>query len=690
MGVATDCQVGRDLVILGSMHASPNKLSAPPRSRRRDLDGLRGLAIGLVVVFHVWFGRVSGGVDVFLVVSGFVFTTMVVKRSADRHWVPNVLTRTLRRLLPAMLVVLAAVAIGHALWLPDADSGRTWGQIIASITYHQNSELAGMLAGYRPADPSVSPLQHLWSMSIQGQFYLFLIVLVACVAAWTRRHALPRVAGTLLVVLGFASFAYAMVATRLDQAAAYYSTFARAWELLAGAVLALVIDRIRLPRRQRALLAAIGIVGVLSCGLVLDGAAVFPGPATLWPVGATLLLIVAGSGGDEPVVTRLLGAAPLVWLGGIAYALYLWHWPVLIFTLAARKSPAVGVATGCAVIAASIVLAWLTARYVEDPLRAPGKVGEQPVRIVHRAAGAVCVATAVAVLGMLWLPLHAEQPRRMLVLDPARYPGAAHLVEGADVPAADMRPTVFEAVDDLPAPFRDGCITGWDDRPVVTCTYGDPDADRTIAVVGSSHAEHWVTAMGALGAEHGFRVVVYLKMGCPLTIVPGIYGSPYCSEWSQEVVEILGHTRPDWIFTTSTRPRLGGIGDETPPDVVETWAALSAHDIPIIGIRDTPWLRRDGILYRATDCLREGGNAESCGVPRDEVLDPLDPAAAAAVEFPLVHPIDLSDAVCDGPICRVVEGNVLIYHDEHHLTASYVRTLTPVLGKQVGAVTGWW
>ena len=191
------------------------------------------------------------------------------------------------------------------------------------------------------------------------------------------------------------------------------------------------------------------------------------------------------------------------------------------------------------------------------------------------AAGAVCVATAVAVLGMLWLPLHAEQPRRMLVLDPARYPGAAHLVEGADVPAADMRPTVFEAVDDLPAPFRDGCITGWDDRPVVTCTYGDPDADRTIAVVGSSHAEHWVTAMGALGAEHGFRVVVYLKMGCPLTIVPGIYGSPYCSEWSQEVVEILGHTRPDWIFTTSTRPRLGGIGDETPPDVVETWAALS-------------------------------------------------------------------------------------------------------------------
>ena len=160
------------------------------------------------------------------------------------------------------------------------------------------------------------------------------------------------------------SFAYAMVATRLDQAAAYYSTFARAWELLAGAVLALVIDRIRLPRRQRALLAAIGIVGVLSCGLVLDGAAVFPGPATLWPVGATLLLIVAGSGGDEPVVTRLVGAAPLVWLGGIAYALYLWHWPVLIFTLAARKSPAVGVATGCAVIAASIVEREV--RHVED------------------------------------------------------------------------------------------------------------------------------------------------------------------------------------------------------------------------------------------------------------------------------------------------------------------------------------
>ncbi|MEV0077642.1 acyltransferase family protein [Nocardia neocaledoniensis] len=661
---------------------------------RDDLDGLRGLAIALVVVFHVWFGRVSGGVDVFLVLSGFFFTGLVLRRAerAGALWVWAVVRRTARRLVPAMAVVLAAVVAATIAWQPYTQWSSTAAQVLASMLYFQNWQLAWTWSDYLAADPSVSPLQHLWSMSVQGQFYVVVLLAVAVLAWLCGRTGRTRlVLGAVVVAAGLASFGYAASGTAAHQGWNYYDTFARGWELLAGAGLAVLAPHVVPARRVRGALAAAGLAGVVLCGwLIVDGANRFPGPAALLPVAATAAVILSATHlppGDRPWPNRILAHPVMRWLGDHAYPLYLWHWPILIFFLAESGSAHADLAEGSAVIGISLVLAWLTHRWVELPLRRG--VATRPVWAV---VGLLLAATTVITIG--WQSALRVSPAAAAeTQNPQRYPGAEALASGVPASVEPLRPTLFEAATDVPPPTRDGCIADWDTREVVTCAYGDPDAERTLALVGSSHAEHWLPALQVLAEEHSFRVQVYLKMGCPLTMAAdALYmgePNPDCRDWSAEVLDRLGADRPDWVFTTGTRPRDEG-GDETPDDYLAVWSALSDRGLNVVAVRDTPWLRRGTVRYKATDCLAAGGDRVTCGMRREDALSPVNPALAPSSAFPSVFPIDLSDAVCEPTLCSVAEGNILIYHDEHHLTASYSRSLAGPLGRALQPILGWW
>ena len=259
-----------------------------------------------------------------------------------------------------------------------------------------------------------------------------------------------------------------------------------------------------------------------------------------------------------------------------------------------------------------------------------------------------------------------------------------------------MRPTVLEAKKDLPTTTDDGCISDFDNIGVINCTYGDKSATRTIALAGGSHAEHWITALDLLGRLHNFRVVTYLKMGCPLTTeeVPLVMGDnrpyPKCHQWNDRVMDKLIADHPDYVFTTSTRPWIIKPGDVMPSSYVGIWERLSQNNIRILAMRDTPWLVRDGEPYFAADCLADGGDAISCGIKRAEVLSDHNPTLDIVARFPMLKALDLSDAVCREDYCRVVEGNILLYHDSHHISATYMRTMINELGRQIAAATGWW
>ena len=722
---------------------------------RHDLDGLRGVAIALVAIFHVWFGRVSGGVDVFLALSGFFFGGSVLRNALTPGTSlsprPNV-KRLVRRLIPALVVVLAASAVLTVLIQPQTRWETFADQSLASLGYYQNWELATTASNYLRASEAVSPLQHIWSMSVQGQFYIGFLLLVLVLAAVLRgrigSNRLRTVFVVLFTTLTVASFVFAIVAHQNDQVTAYYNSFARAWELLLGVLIGALVPYVAWPMWLRTLLAVIGILAILSCGALIDGVKEFPGPWALVPVGATMLLILAGANRGARLSTRdrlpgpnrLLATRPLVTLGSMAYSLYLWHWPLLIFWLAFSGGAHAGFLDGLVILLVSGILAYLTMRFVEEPLRfqrtsaaryqrtsaaryqrtsaarfqrtsaarfqgrSPRPARSRRNRLPRPATvggtAITLLALALTVTSFAWRE-HVVTERaggnELAGLTADGYPGARALLNRAKVPQLPFRPTVLEAQDDVPASTNDGCISDFDNTGIINCTYGDPKATRTIALAGGSHAEHWITALDALGKEHGFKVVTYLKMGCPLTTEPNplVMGDnrpyPKCRQWNEKVLPRLIADHPDFVFTTSTRPWNIKPGDIMPGTYIGIWQALSDAGIPILAMRDTPWLVGKGNKpFIPADCLAKGGDAVSCGIDRFTVLSERNQTLDFVARFPLLKPLDMSDAVCRADYCRAIEGNVLIYHDSHHISATYMRTMTPELGRQIGAATGWW
>jgi len=697
---------------------------------RHDLDGLRGIAIALVAMFHVWFGRVSGGVDVFLALSGFFFGGKVLRSALTPTHHPagslspvSELTRLVRRLLPALVVVLAACAVLTILIQPQTRWETFANQSLASLGYYQNWELAHTVADYLRAGEAVSPLQHIWSMSVQGQYYVAFLALVFVVAYLCRRrfgHRLRMMFVVLLGILTVASFGYAVVAHQTNQATAYYNSFARGWELLLGALAGALVPYIRWPMWLRTTAATAALAAILSCGALINGVREFPGPLALVPVGATVLFILAGANRQAhpgtrdriPLPNRILAAAPLVTLGAMAYSLYLWHWPLLIFWLSYTGHRHANFIEGTVVLVISGVLAYLTMRLVEDPLRYRAPVHPTPVPVRTVPWGSrlrrptIVLGSVVALLGVTLTATSFTWREHVIVqraggkelsgLSLRDYPGARALVKHARVPKLRMRPTVLEARKDLPPSTKDGCISDFKNPMLINCTYGDENATRTIALAGGSHAEHWLTALDLLGRMHHFKVVTYLKMGCPLSTeeTPTIMGSnapyPQCHEWVGKAMAELIADHPSYVFTTSTRPWNIKPGDVMPASYVGIWQAFSDNNIRVLAMRDTPWLVKDGNAFEPADCLAKGGNAQSCGIKRSAVLSDHNPTLDFVEQFPLLKPLDMSDAVCRPDICRAVEGNVLIYHDAHHLSATYMRTMAGELGRQLAAATGWW
>jgi len=689
---------------------------------RHDLDGLRGIAIALVAMFHVWFGRVSGGVDVFLALSGFFFGGKLLRAAlnpaSSLDPVPEVI-RLVRRLLPTLVVVLAGCALLTVLIQPETRWETFADQSLASLGYYQNWELAGTVADYLRAGESVSPLQHIWSMSVQGQFYIAFLVLVFGFAYLFRRRLGDRLRTAFVVLLSglaIASFWYAIVAHAANQAVAYYNSFARAWELLLGALVGALVPYLRWPMWLRTSAATIALAAVLSCGALIDGVRQFPDPWALVPVGAAMLFILAGAnradGDSLPLPNRLLATRPLVRLGEMAYALYLWHWPLLIFWLAYTGHAHANFVEGAAVLLVSGALAYLTNRYIEEPLRqrkpataAPAPSVEVPWRTRLRRP-TIALGSVIGLLGVTltataftWrehVSVERASGKELSSLSPSDYPGARALIKHLRVPALRMRPTVLEAQTDYPPSTRDGCISDFKNTDVITCSYGDRTATRTIALAGGSHAEHWLTALDILGRRHHFKVTTYLKMGCALSTekMPRVMGNndpyPECRDWVPKAMAAVVADHPDFVFTTSTRPWNIKPGDVMPGTYVGIWQTFSDNNIPILAMRDTPWLVKDGQPFNPSDCLAKGGDAVSCGINRSDVLADRNPTLDWVEQFPMLKPLDMTNAVCGTDICPAVEGNVLVYHDAHHISATYMRTMAGELGRQLGPATGWW
>ncbi|MDQ5863021.1 MAG: acyltransferase, partial [Actinomycetota bacterium] len=417
---------------------------------RPEVQGLRALAVLMVVTYHVWLGRVSGGVDIFLLISAFLLTLSFV-RKVEAGKAFNLLSHWLhlfKRLLPAAVVVLLGILAGTWLILPQSRWPDVLDQAWASLLYRQNWLLADTAVDYYAQDHSgASPLQHFWSLSIQGQvFILWPLIFAGAALVWRLLLRLPagcpQPSYRMVLLAAFsgifiASLIFSIDQTATNQAYAYFDTRTRLWEFALGSLLALVLPYLKPGKALRVVLGWAGLAAMVSCGLVLTVDRSFPGYIALWPTLAAAAIIVAGQSGSQFGVDRLLGWKPLVALGDNSYALYLWHWPVLVLALAAAGVEAPGLGQGLCVVAASIALAVLTTRFVEKPLRE----WHWPQLRAWRTAVviAACCAVLAGPVAVWQTSLTAEeaaaaaQPRELT-------PGAASLTpENAGKPMPEAR-----------------------------------------------------------------------------------------------------------------------------------------------------------------------------------------------------------------------------------------------------------
>lgn len=698
-------------------------------SYRHDLDGLRAVAILLVAAYHVWFHRVSGGVDIFLLVSGFFVGGGLLRGFAAGRPVRlrNYLPRLARRLLPVLIVVLAATMVAAGLWLPRTQWIDVARQTLASAGYFQNWYLATTGQQYGAADVGQSPLQHVWSMSVQGQLFVGMPALLL-VVWWLTRRARPaarlRAVHTTVVTLAAASFVYATVGVLVDQAFTYYDTAARAWEYLAGTLLAMALPWLARRRLPGALLTSLGWTGlavVAVAGVLVDGGTQFPGPWTLVPLAGAALLVVAGGSGTpgRRSATALLSRRPVAAAGRYAYAFYLWHWPVLVFTIAVRDRP-VGWLAGSGVLVLSALLAVLTRHLVEEPLRGRQSIADEaqrrgrrasasrrhaagrrqrPARVLLPATVVVALAAAVVVVPAGWMHrVSTADARNAVAGDPAllaQYPGAMAEVDPVLAEydrSLDPIPDPVAEGNDKPRAVFDGCGVNGTTSDMKVCSYGDLEADRVLAVVGGSHAEHWVDAVAAVGERRGFRVDSIIKWGCALShpdaMVAEFADDETCIEWNRQVLEHLSTERPDAVLVTGTRPTLAETGprEYVPEGYLRAFQEIASAGIPVLALRDTPWVGIDG-----PGCVAEhGAQSPRCAVPRDELLDPVSPLDAVAQSTDGVFALDVDDILCPDGTCPLAQGNRIVYRDKHHLTNTYAVTVAPVLEERMRAPLGWW
>jgi peptidoglycan/LPS O-acetylase OafA/YrhL len=685
--------------------ASGPRHSAGRDSRfRGDVEGLRAVAIGLVLLYHAGLAFVPGGfvgVDVFFVISGFLITTQLVSE-VDRTGtvsLPKFYARRAKRLLPAAAIVLATTVVLVRLYVPRTRWEEIGGDIVGSALYFVNWRLADRSVDYLAEDSEASPVQHFWSLAVEEQYYLVwpLLILLAAGAARLIRSGVRPALWLGLAAVAIPSFGWALLETARAPERAFFITTTRMWELAIGAAVALGAAAFtRLPRWWAVPIGWAGLVAIASSGLWYDTGTPWPGHAALLPTLGTAAVIAAGFAAARGGPGWLLGTAPFRWVGGLSYSLYLWHWPLL--AVAAVHWGELSAPAGLALTAFSVLPAWLTYKLVENPLRHSPAISRSPRLALSLGANFTLVGV-VAGLALL-VSFSTALPDRGQVPPDQQALGAAVLAEqprddpaGAPVDTVEwMTPDPLEATEDVPDIYAEGCQQGFEEAEVLSCEYGDSGSDMTVVVAGDSKIVQWLPALQPLADANGWRLVTYTKSNCGFhAATTMVEDSPYdtCLEWNRALLDILLADPPDYVLTSQRAAHGVGVDGESSVDAMITglrsvWTQLTAVGTEVVVIADNP-----GPGFNVYECVEEHRD-ELSQCTYDRELYESDSAAptqwqAVAGESG-VHFVDLFDAICPTQPCAPVIGNVLVYRQGSHITATYIETLTPRLAAELSDV----
>lgn len=642
---------------------------------RADLEGLRAVAILLVVAVHAgvpWLRGGFVGVDVFFVLSGFLITGLLVQEVSNtgRLRFAEFYVRRLRRLLPGLLLMLLVVGMLAALLLaPSEQQGQSSAAAMAAL-WLSNIHFAFARLDYFAPGTETNLFLHTWSLGVEEQFYLVWPALLVSLLGRDGTRNLTRLKIRMWVVM-VASLAICILLTYTAPQLAFYMMPMRAWQFAAGALVWLCC---KMPNASAGALwwerhpAAPRVAGWLGLALIAvagGGSAdiPYPGAYGLLPTVGAACIIAAGCVAAVPTgVSRLLSWRPLQWLGGISYSWYLWHWPILLLGRALTGSDALIYRMCCALL--SLLLAWISCRLVEVPIRNWREWLLRPRVAIFGALALMLLANSLCVR---WYNRTSMTMLEPLVQDYA----AAHY--------------------DAPAIYDMGCDDWYHSDRVRICAFGSTDATHTAVLMGDSHAAQWFPAATKVFDRPGWRLLVVTKSSCPMVDEPIFspnIGREYtvCATWREHALNQVAALKPDVLLLGSAE--YGFTRTQWIDGTARVLDALSPTVGHIYILRDTPRLSFDG-----PNCLTQQANRpvrlglrRTCSVAAansdaERVYRWLGYAAA---RFTNVSMLDMNQQVCPGGMCSAQQQGKVVFRDSQHLTGSFAATLWPVLAQKLG------
>jgi peptidoglycan/LPS O-acetylase OafA/YrhL len=659
-------------------------------SFRPDIEGLRAIAILAVVAYHTGIPGFSGGyvgVDIFFVLSGYLITGLIVGEICRNGKLDfrRFYARRARRLLPALtLTLLATIIAGFAIYPPsEVVHGGFATTAVSAAAYVSNLYFGAWNTDYFAPNRENNPLLHTWSLSVEEQFYLIWPVFV--IFGWKILRLQEREKSTRRLLFWMAiavacSFTLSLYWTTRSRPLAYFASPARAWEFAFGGLAVLlpeegmvsrILNRFGPARGRRTLekIAGfsgwIGLLGILLATVVFDKKTPFPGIAVLLPAFSTILVLRTGKAEPVGALVRMLSVGPLQHIGRLSYSWYLWHWPVIVMGSALLSEPSLSLRIGLA--AFSLALSAMSYRLVEDPIRKMPRLAGSHGYSLAMAALLAIVGISASIAWKATSSRKAEEP-------------------------AQLRFNL--AYNDFAAELQnDTCIGKLLDATVRTCAFGTDKSSPTIVLFGDSHASQWFPALEPFSTKGGFRLETIVKFGCPPVDAPFVDKSigrvfTECEEWRRGAIQKIRQIRP--LLTVLTYREYYPIRDDAWHSGIDSIVQdLAESSENVLILRDTPQAEID-----IPSCLaRFAWRSSFIPVPSCEFTFPgtsnvYEFQRSAAAQHNNVHTADLSPSICPNGLCSGIRGDLIVYRDTDHLTASFARSLETDLGREIDRSLG--
>jgi len=655
---------------------SPSRLTFRP-----DIQGLRAIAVSLVILAHADVSGFAGGfigVDVFFVLSGYLITGLLLEERLATGTIRygHFLARRLRRLLPAMLTMLVLVLIVASIVLTAYEMRMQSRSFPYAASWISNFFFAFAERDYFDALQAKDLFLHTWSLGVEEQFYLLWPWLVLLFAGLkTRDKVQPVAPATILaafVLVSVTSFVISLFLSGTLPILSFYMMPARIWQFAVGAsvyvALHLVVGDVRNKSPAMIVVGVVGLLLVLGSSMMLSPNMNYPGWLALFPSFGAAFIIAMGKVAPQSGITAVLSSRPFTWVGDRSYSIYLWHWPILI--LGNSLGIAASMAGMVLLIALTLVISAWCYRYIELPFWKGTYSKAAPMRVVQYAAAAVILC--VGFFTLLERKVYGVPPH-------------AVAAQGYD-PRYDAPPEVYRA--------GLNCDTGHFGADLVPCPMGNKDGESLAVVLGDSVGAQWSPAIAGAFASPDWQVLILTKSACAIVDKTYYYdkvGGPYevCTEWRDIAIDYIANIEPDVVIVGSSV-----YYDFTPVDWVDGTSSVLGRLAPHVGqvvvVPGTPRLS-----FNAPSCLEDpwrfsmrliDGERE-CEEARtdsltDDVAGYLEQAADA---FSNVDVVNLEDLVCPGGLCaaRTVDG-VVVFRDEIHVTASFAKSVVPEVRRRLG------